>query len=76
MSPKKLLTVKSKVDYDRSFQNGQRLGRGAFGSVYQVVNRENGNVVAAVKHVDLTGMTDERIKQYAKQEVSFFSSLI
>ena len=72
MSPKKLLTVKSKVDYDQSFQNGQRLGRGAFGSVFQVVNRENGKVAAAIKHVDLTD-ENETIRRYARQEVGFHS---
>ena len=73
MSPKKLLTVKSKVDYDQSFQNGQRLGRGAFGSVFQVVNRENGKVAAAIKHVDLTD-ENETIRRYARQEVGFLLS--
>ena len=62
--------VKSKTDYDRSFSNGSRLGRGAFGDVYKVhCNDENDTCVAAIKHVDLTMMRNEKKKEYAKQEV-------
>ena len=69
--------VKSKTDYDRSFSNGSRLGRGAFGDVYKVhCNDGNDTGVAAIKHVDLTMIHNEKKKEYAKQEVIPFFIII
>ena len=65
-----LCTVNDLTVYNRYFKNGRSIGSGAFGRVNQVVNLENGKVVAAIKHVNLSGKS-QRIKRNARQEVSF-----
>ena len=70
-----LCTVNDLTEYNRYFKNGQAIGSGAFGTVKQVVNRENGKIVAAIKHVKLSGKS-QRIKRNARQEVSFKCKLL
>ena len=76
MSRACLFKVKTKEDFNLWFENGGTLGRGAYATVSKVVDCKTGKVVAAIKHVDLTDMTDERSKQYAKQEVILFFIII
>ena len=60
--------IRSVDDYIRCFENGDNLGGGSFGKIYRVVQRNNGDVVAAIKHLVLTG-EDERKQQCIRQEV-------
>ena len=63
--------VKSQDDYDHWFINGNHLGAGSFGAIFEVISRENGKRVAAVKHVNLAGR-NEKIRKLAIQEVTQF----
>ena len=61
--------VKNLDDFNQHFSYGLRLGRGTFGTVHQVVNREsNDKIVAAIKSVDLAAM-NEHLQENAKQDV-------
>ena len=64
--------IRSIDDYNNRFSNGNRLGSGYFGTVYEVVDREDQNkVVAAVKHASLT-VLGEKLEESIRQEVTFF----
>ena len=67
-----LRKVDSDKYYDKYFKNGLKIARGAFGAVFQVINRKNGKVVAVIKRVDLTDLSDKAVA-YNKQEVLFFT---
>ena len=64
-----LKDVKNLDDFNQRFSYGLRLGRGAFGTVHQVVNRESDDkIVAAIKSIDLAAM-NEHLQENAKQNV-------
>ena len=45
--------INSEAAFQNYLQNGNRIGKGAVGNVFEAVNRENGKVVAAVKRCEL-----------------------
>ena len=64
--------IRSIDDYKKRFSDGNCLGRGNFGTVYQVVDREDQNkVVAAVKHASLMWL-GQQLDEIIRREVKFF----
>ena len=68
--------VKTAEDYGALFVNGKKLGKGQFGTVLEVCQKDEPKVaVAAVKHVDL--MNESKKTQHnARQEVRNFSGYL
>ena len=46
-------TINSETEFRKYLKNGNKIAKGAFGKVYEGVNRETGKVVAAVKRCEL-----------------------
>ena len=63
-------TVDSKSAYLKLFKNGKLpIGKGSFGVVNKVVNKNNDKVVAAIKQTDLSRL-QSKAQDYTIQEVS------
>ena len=63
-----LRRVENQRTFAKYLSDGDRIGSGAFGNIFKVINRKNGKVVAAVKRVDLTRL-DSKNKAMNEQEV-------
>lgn len=60
------IVVKEPGKTARTYQLGECIGRGQFGSVYKALNLNSGRVVA-VKRIKLEGKTEEEISQLATE---------
>ena len=67
--------VNSYTAFSQYFEKGQRIGAGAFAEIEEVVYKESGKVVAAMKSVNLW-RGHIKIQEYQLQEVFFNSSSI
>ena len=70
-----LRKVRSETAFSQYFERGEKIGSGEIAAINEVVYRESGKVVAAIKSANWTGR-DRRIEPYLRQEViSIFSNL-
>ena len=67
--------IDSEESFGKLFEQGTRLGGGAFADVYQVVCRDNRKVVAVIKRVNLE-IINYRAQDYPKREVVLYFVLI
>ena len=60
--------VDSNATFLQSFERGNRIGAGAFGEIFLVLDRESGKTVAVIKQIDLPKLNRTE-QEYNKREV-------